>query len=61
MLFKCSGHGFQICLESEEHWKECPEVKEDFESELRRGPANLGPARRVAESSVLLVISKTKQ
>ena len=32
----------------------------DFESETQRGPLNLGPARRIAESPLLIVVGRFK-
>ena len=49
---------FEFCLENSENWKECADVNGTFESEFQRGPANLGPARRVAESRFAIVIGK---
>ena len=44
---------FSVCKFDHSKWEPCQDAV--LESELTRGPANMGPARRVAEGTFLIV------
>ena len=48
MISLCKPDGF--------NWEPCQDTV--FESEISRGPTNMGPARRVAEAPFLIVIGE---
>lgn len=49
---------FDLCKEGARNWKLCEDVGANFESETQRGPLNLGPARRIAERPLLIVVGR---
>ena len=47
---------FDICKEKTKNWKLCEDVDVPFESETQRGLLNNGPARRIAEQPLVIVV-----
>ncbi|KAK3753331.1 hypothetical protein QZH41_015265 [Actinostola sp. cb2023] len=60
-LEKSSGHSRKsptfLCRSGSSAWKVCDQ--KSFESKFERGPLNMGPARRIAESPFLIVTGTT--
>jgi len=50
---------FSVCKSDHSKWEPCQDTV--LESELTRGPANMGPARRVAEGTFLIVTGTSSQ
>ena len=47
---------FDLCKNEAKNWKLCEAGDVSFESETQRGPLNHGPARRVAERPLVIVV-----
>ena len=47
---------FDLCKNEAKNWKLCEAGEVSFESETQRGPLNHGPARRVAERPLVIVV-----